>query len=176
MKPHRSWRRATVVLSASFVVAIAACTSSRDAIITDPAPPPPPVEQLPARYALAQVNGVSLPAEVYAGVYFDEFTGFFRDLRIVASEGYLLLRDDGTYDQRVKMQAYVDGALTGRPNYEDLGRWAKADVALVRFESDYNPNGIVFHGVAKDRTVKLSQEITGGEAGATPREFTYTRP
>ncbi|MHB1310714.1 MAG: hypothetical protein ACYC3L_01765 [Gemmatimonadaceae bacterium] len=170
-----SGRRAAASALVSLVLITAACGSERPAGITDP--PPPPADSISARYALSAVNDHALPAEVYAGVYRDEGSGVFRDLRVVATEGYVHLRADGSFDQRVKMQVLVDGQLVGLPVYADFGRWRAIPFSdLVRFESEYSAATGVFHGLAHNSKVWLSQEITGGEAGATDNDYTYVRP
>jgi len=169
-----SSRRAAALALFSLALAAAACGSERPAGITDPPPPPPPTDSIAARYVLDAVNEHSLPAEVYAGVYLDEGTGVFRDLRVVATDGYVHLRADGTFEQRVTMQVLVDGQMSGRPVYGDHGRWRAIPYSdLVRFESEYNAALGVFHGLAHNRKVWLSQEITGGEQGAQDNDFTY---
>ena len=169
-------RRAAALALCSLALFTAACRSDRSVGIADPPPPPPPADSIAARYVLSTVNERPLPAEVYAGVYLDEGTGFFRDVRVIATEGYVHLRTDGTFEQRVKMQVFVDGELSGRPVYGDQGRWRSIPYSeLVRFESEYNPAPSVFHGLAHKRKVWLSQEITGGEAGALDSDFIYVR-
>lgn len=160
------------------VFLLAACGGDR---ATSPGPVTPPPDQPPpgvvaARYALTSANGQSLPAEVYAGVYQDESTGWFHDLRIVATDGYVDLHDDGTFAQFVTMRTMVDGQLAATPRYVDYGRWfAVPHSDQIRFESAYRQWPGVFHGVAGDGTVRMTQELTGGEAGAGVVAYEYRR-
>lgn len=170
-------RRAAALALCSLALLAAACSADRAAIITDPPPPPPPpADSIAARYVLSSVNELPLPAEVYAGLYLEEGTGMWRDVRVIATEGYVQLRADGTFEQRVKMQVLLDGQLSGRPVYNDHGKWRAIPYSgLVRFESEYSSEIGVFHGLAHNRKVWLSQEITGGEAGAVDSDFIYVK-
>ncbi|MDP1892465.1 MAG: hypothetical protein Q8K55_16390 [Gemmatimonadaceae bacterium] len=169
-------RRAVALALCSLALFAAACHAERSAVITEPPPPPPPGDSIAARYVLSSVNDQPLPVEVYAGLYLEEGTGISRDVRVIATEGYVQLRADGTFEQRVKMQVLLDGQLSGRPVYGDHGKWRSIPYSdLVRFESEYSSALGVFHGIAHNRKVWLSQEITGGEAGAVDNDFIYVR-
>ncbi|MBI2408075.1 MAG: hypothetical protein HYV19_07235 [Gemmatimonadetes bacterium] len=167
-------RRAAALAACSLALITAACTADRPSGIT--APPPTEVDSIAARYVLTSVNDQPLPAVVYAGLYLDGDTVLYHDVRVVATEGFVHLRTDGTFDQRVKMEAWVNGHLSGRPVYVDNGNWRSIPYSdLVRFESTYSAAAGVFHGLAHNRKVWLSQEITGGEAGAADNDFTYVK-
>jgi hypothetical protein len=169
-------RRATALALCSLALVVAACSADRSPGVTDPPPPPPPADSIAARYVLSEVNEKPLPAEVYAGIYLAGDTVTYHDVRVVATEGYVHLYADGTYEQRVKMQVFVDGQLSGRPVYGDNGRWRAIPFSeLVRFESQYNSALSVFHGIAHNRKVWLAQDITGGEAGAPDNDFIYVK-
>jgi hypothetical protein len=168
-------RRAVALAACSLALVTAACGSDNPSDVTAP-PPPTEVDSVAARYVLTSVNDQPLPAVVYAGTYQDGDTVRYHDVRVVATEGYVHLRTDGTFDQRVKMEAWVDGRLSGRPVYADNGGWRAIPFSeLVRFESTYNAALGVFHGLAHNRKVWLSQEITGGEAGAVDNDFIYVK-
>lgn len=170
-------RRAAALALCVLALFAAACGADRAPGVTDPPPPPPPpADSIAARYVLSSVNEQPLPAEVYAGIYLAGDTVTYHDVRVVATEGYVHLYADGTYEQRVKMQVFVDGQLSGRPVYGDNGKWRAIPFSeLVRFESQYNAALKVFHGIAHNRKVWLAQEITGGEAGATDNDFIYVK-
>lgn len=166
--------RVAALAACSLAVVTAACNSDRPSGVT--APPPVEADSISARYVLTSVNEQPLPAVVYAGMYLEGDTVRYRDVRVVATEGYVHLRADGTFDQRVKMEVFVDGHLSGRPVYADNGSWrAIPHSELLRFESTYNAALGVFHGLAHNRKVWLSQEITGGEAGAQDNDFIYVK-
>jgi hypothetical protein len=168
-------RRVTALALTSLALVAAACTADRSPGVTDP-PPPPPADSIAARYVLSEVNAKPLPAEVYAGIYLDGDTVTYHDVRVIANEGYVHLYADGTYEQRVKMEVFVDGQLSGRPVYGDNGRWRAIPFSeLVRFESQHNAALGVFHGIAHNRKVWLAQDITGGEAGAPDSDFIYVK-
>lgn len=171
-------RRASALSLFSLSLLAAACGADRSPGVTEPPPPPPPppADSIAARYVLSAVNDKPLPAEVYAGIYLAGDTVTYHDVRVFATEGYVHLHADGTYEQRVKMQVFVDGQLSGRPVYGDNGRWRAIPYSeLIRFESQYNSALSVFHGIAHNRKVWLAQEITGGEAGATDNDFIYVK-
>ncbi|MDE3172307.1 MAG: hypothetical protein KGN74_04475 [Gemmatimonadota bacterium] len=167
---------ASVVLP--LVLLSAGCAGDHGATTGPVAPPPddPPPSSIAARYQLTSANGKPLPAEVYAGVYLDQATGAFHDLRIVATDGYVDLHDDGTFAHYVSLRAVVDGDLVGTPRYVDYGLWfAIPHSTDVRFESSFRQWPGVFHGVAQAGTVRLDQELTGGEVGAGSVRYEYTR-
>ena len=161
-----------------FLLLLAACAGDR---ATSPGPVTPPSDQPPpasvaARYTLTRVNGQALPAQVYAGLYTDDSTGWFHDLRIVAVDGYIDLHADGTFAHYVTMRTTVDGELVGTPRYVDYGVWiAIPHSDGIRFESTYRQWPGTFHGVARENAVQLTQELTGGEAGAADVRYEYRR-
>ncbi|MDE3150919.1 MAG: hypothetical protein KGL93_01595 [Gemmatimonadota bacterium] len=161
-----------------FAMLSAACAGDRATSpgpVTPPPDDPPPVS-IAARYTLATVNGHALPVEVYAGVYQDDSTGWFHDLRIVATDGYVDLQSDGSYAHYVSLRTMVDGQLAGTPRYVDYGRWfAVPHSTGVRFESTYRQWPGEFHGTALGGAVQLTQELTGGETGAANADYVYTR-
>jgi hypothetical protein len=161
-----------------FILLLSACAGDRamsPGPVTPPSDQPPPVS-IAARYTLTNVNGQPLPAQVYAGVYQDESTGWSQDLRIVAVEGYIELHADGTFAHYVTMQTTVDGVLVGTPRYVDYGIWVAVPHSDdIRFESTYRQWPGTFHGVARENAVQLTQELTGGEAGAAGARYEYTR-
>ncbi len=161
-----------------FVLLSAACAGDHGTAtgpVTRPPDDPPP-SSIAARYVLTSANGQPMPAEVYAGIYLDETTGDFHDLRVVAMEGHVDLNEDGTFAHFVSMRAVVDGELVGTPRYVDYGHWfAIPHSTDVRFESSFRQWPGIFHGVAQDSTVQLDQELTGGEAGAGNVRYEYVR-
>jgi hypothetical protein len=175
-------RRTRRVVAARVVlplaILLAACAGEHATGPGPVIPPPidPPPASLAARYALTSVQGNPLPAEVYAGVYQDDSTGWFHDVRIVAIDGYVDLLADGTFAHFVTMRTTVDGEVAGAPRYVDYGIWVAVPHSTdIRFESTYRQWPGTFHGVAQDNTVALTQELTGGEAGAGGVDYVYTR-
>jgi hypothetical protein len=164
-------RRAAAFVVVALTLFAAACGTDQTAV-TDPTPP---VDSISATYTLTSVNERPLPAEVYAFSYLDDSTGLFHHVSVVATDGHVHLGADGTYEQRVNMQALVDGQLFGHPVYSDHGAWRAIEHSnVVLFESFFLEAVGVFNGIANNRTVGLSQNLTG-EAGFQNAEFSYMR-
>lgn len=141
--------------------------------VTDPRTQP--ADSIAANYTLASVNEKPLPAEVYAFAYLDDSTRLVHNVSVFATEGHVHLGADGTYEQRINMEARVDGQLSARPVYSDHGSWRAIEHSnLVRFESFFLEAVGVFNGIASNRMVGLSQNLTG-ENGFQNADFTYVR-
>jgi len=121
-------------------------------------------------YTLMSAAAQTLPAVVA-----DQMVGTenpFR-LRVEVTEGELLLRDDGTYDQRVKRRSFADGIPILSPDWVDRGSWSLSGTSF-RLTSEVYQNHVVT-GSVSGGTVRLIQNLSGDPEAVPPVSFDYRR-
>src|SRR5690349_14759800 len=80
-------------------------------------------------FSLVSADARTLPAQVFDGtIVTDEVPPFH--LRVLATSGTLSIDANGHYEQQVKHDALIDGALSGRPAHADRGECTRSGAQL----------------------------------------------
>jgi hypothetical protein len=98
------------------------------------------------------------PFTAYEGSQSDSAWGTYQ-LKVIATEGTLMLRADSSYEHRLRLEAYIDGQLAHRGPWSDRGLWRQQGDSLV-FDSGFIQN-LAFRGVREEAGLVLHQDVVG---------------
>jgi len=104
------------------------------------------------RYTLKQIDGASLPVEVYHGPYFDSAKPhFYNQMVVKAIKGAFDLKPDGTYTLGVAFATLGDGE-NGTRSFSSEGEYEVEDDEIT-FEDN---EGFSFVGVIEDGMITVT--------------------
>jgi hypothetical protein len=114
---------------------------------------------------LAEAEGSSLPALIYTFT-----TGSPTQLFVI--EGDLRLQPDGRYTNFLRLEAYEDGILVSRDQWNDRGSYVETNGA-ISFVSEVVQN-VAFSGLRVGGDIRVDQDLSPYIGTKEPKVFFYT--
>lgn len=149
--------------------ALAVCATVGCSTASPTTPTPVPVSPV-GQYVLVGAAKQTLPAVVADQVVGTEHP--FR-LKVEVTEGELLLRNDGSYEHRVKRRSFADGVPILSPDWVDRGRWSLSGAVFLMTSEVYEDHQIT--GTVQGSTMSLVQNLSGDPEAVPPVTFEYRR-